>query len=113
MPVQRRLGDIEALCQRPRFSDYSREAFDAVLESARGIAVDGGGNAYVSGLTWDFGFPTKDPCQPVFGGGSFDAFITKFSSSGNSLTFSTFLGGGKCWISGEECFRVYSAREFI
>ncbi len=32
--------DAEALCQRPRFSDYSREAFDAVLESARGIATD-------------------------------------------------------------------------
>ena len=30
----------EELCQRPRFSDYSREAFDAVLESARGIATD-------------------------------------------------------------------------
>ncbi len=30
----------EDLCQRPRFSDYSREAFDAVLESARGIATD-------------------------------------------------------------------------
>ncbi|MHB0964043.1 MAG: acyl-CoA dehydrogenase [Gemmatimonadaceae bacterium] len=30
----------EDLCARPRFSDYSREAFDAVLESARGIATD-------------------------------------------------------------------------
>ncbi|MBA4070585.1 MAG: acyl-CoA dehydrogenase [Gemmatimonas sp.] len=32
--------DAGALCQRPRFSDYSREAFDAVLSSARGIAAD-------------------------------------------------------------------------
>ena len=31
---------VDDLCQRPRFSDYSREAFDAVLESARGIATD-------------------------------------------------------------------------
>jgi butyryl-CoA dehydrogenase len=30
----------DTLCQRPRFSDYSREAFDALLESARGIAVE-------------------------------------------------------------------------
>ncbi len=30
----------EALCARPRFADYSREAFDAVLASARGIATD-------------------------------------------------------------------------
>ncbi len=32
--------DVETLCERPRFSDYSREAFDAVLESARGIATE-------------------------------------------------------------------------
>jgi alkylation response protein AidB-like acyl-CoA dehydrogenase len=32
--------DVESLCQRPRFGDYSREAFDAVLQSARGIATD-------------------------------------------------------------------------
>ena len=31
---------VESLCERPRFADYSREAFDAVLESARGIATD-------------------------------------------------------------------------
>ncbi|MHB1311865.1 MAG: acyl-CoA dehydrogenase [Gemmatimonadaceae bacterium] len=30
----------EALAERPRFSDYSREAFDAVLETARGLATD-------------------------------------------------------------------------
>ena len=30
----------DALCDRPRFSDYSCEAFDAVLESAKGIATE-------------------------------------------------------------------------
>ena len=30
----------DALCERPRFADYSREAFDAVLDSARGIAEE-------------------------------------------------------------------------
>jgi butyryl-CoA dehydrogenase len=30
--------DAEALTQRPRFADYSRETFDAVLDVARGIA---------------------------------------------------------------------------
>ena len=30
----------EKLCERPRFADYSREAFDAVLESAQGIATE-------------------------------------------------------------------------
>ena len=32
--------NVEALCERPRFADYSREAFDAVLESAQGIATE-------------------------------------------------------------------------
>ncbi len=32
--------NVELLCSRPRFADYSREAFDAVIESARGIATD-------------------------------------------------------------------------
>jgi len=32
--------DSEALCTRARFGDYSREAFDAVLDSARGIAAE-------------------------------------------------------------------------
>ncbi len=32
--------NVESLCNRPRFADYSREAFDAVIESARGIATD-------------------------------------------------------------------------
>jgi butyryl-CoA dehydrogenase len=32
--------NTEALCARARFADYSREAFDAALSSARGIAAD-------------------------------------------------------------------------
>ncbi len=32
--------DVESLCSRPRFADYSREAFDAVLSSAQGIATE-------------------------------------------------------------------------
>ncbi len=32
--------DAESLCSRARFADYSREAFDAVLSSAQGIATE-------------------------------------------------------------------------
>ena len=32
--------DVEALCSRPRFADHSRETFDAVLDTARGIAEE-------------------------------------------------------------------------
>jgi hypothetical protein len=57
-----------------------------------GIAVDGSGNAYVTGWTYSSDFPTQNPYQTDQG--SYDAFVTKLSSSGNSLIYSTYLGGG-------------------
>jgi hypothetical protein len=59
-----------------------------------GIAVDGAGNAYVTGRTFSArGFPTMNAFQSQ-GQGSFDAFVTKLSPGGNALVYSTFLGGG-------------------
>jgi hypothetical protein len=59
-----------------------------------GIAVDESDNAYVTGTTNSSDFPTLDPYQATFQGGSRDVFVTKLSSSGNSLIYSTYLGGG-------------------
>ncbi len=56
-----------------------------------GIAVDGSGNAYVTGVTSSFDFPTQNPCQTYHG--SYDAFVTKLCISGDSLIYSTYLGG--------------------
>lgn len=44
-----------------------------------GIAVDGSGNAYLTGFTSSTNFPTASPLQPAFGGRG-DAFIAKISS---------------------------------
>ena len=60
-------------------------------ESGLGIAV-GNGNAYVTGQTFSSDFPILNPFQTNQGG--IDAFVTKLSSSGNSLIYSTYLGGG-------------------
>ena len=57
-----------------------------------GIAVDSSGNAYVAGTTSSTDFPTKNPLQPTYGGGG-DAFVTKISSTGMALAYSTYLGG--------------------
>ncbi len=66
---------------------------------ARGIAVDSGGNAYVTGYTTSPYFPTVNPLQAVYGGGVNygDAFVTKLNPAGSALVYSTYLGG-----SGEE-----------
>ncbi|HEV2383357.1 MAG TPA: SBBP repeat-containing protein [Terriglobia bacterium] len=59
------------------------------------IAVDSGGNAYVSGLTWEVNFPTTAGAfQTKFaGGGGHDAFLTKVNPSGSALVYSTYVGG--------------------
>jgi len=57
-----------------------------------GIAVDADFAAYVTGETSSPNFPLMNPIQAVHGGYR-DAFVTKLSSSGNTLLYSTYLGG--------------------
>jgi hypothetical protein len=57
---------------------------------AYAVAVDSGGNAYVSGFTSSSNFPTVAPLQAVAGSG--DAFISKLNAAGSALVYSTYLG---------------------
>jgi hypothetical protein len=56
------------------------------------IAVDAAGNAYVTGATRSFDFPTVNPLQPIVGG-KIDAFLAKIEPGGSALLYSTYLGG--------------------
>ena len=56
-----------------------------------GIAADSSGNAYVTGNTAATNFPTVNPIQACTG---FDVFVTKLTSTGSALAYSTCLGGG-------------------
>ncbi len=61
----------------------------------QGIAVDSAGNAYLTGYTLSFDFPTKNPLQGknrALSGG-WNAFVTKLNASGSALVYSTYLGG--------------------
>jgi hypothetical protein len=56
-----------------------------------GLALDGSGNAYVTGYTESTDFPTQNNYQgdqPAA-----DAFVTKLNPAGNALVYSTYLGG--------------------
>ncbi|WAJ23700.1 SBBP repeat-containing protein [Lacrimispora xylanolytica] len=62
--------------------------------SSNGIVVDLQGHAHVAGYTSDTNFPiTPGAFQTTNLGLSGSGFITKFSTDGGSLIYSTFLGG--------------------
>lgn len=56
------------------------------------IAVDGAGAMYVTGYTSSSNFPIVPGIQPAKAGG-IDAFLTKINPSGQTLDYSTYLGG--------------------
>jgi hypothetical protein len=73
------------------FSTYLGGSLD---DFANSIAIDSSQNVYVAGATGSFDFPVSlTAFQRTFGGGAFDAFVAKLTSSGATLTFSTLLGG--------------------
>src|SRR5262249_14450023 len=57
---------------------------------------DAAGSAYVAGMTGSAKFPLVNPAQAKMGAassGGFDAFVSKLTPDGNSLVYSTYLGG--------------------
>jgi len=72
---------------------YSTYLGGSSSDAGSGIAVDGSGNAYVTGETGSSNFPVSpNATQPKLGGGN-DAFISEIKSGGSTLVFSTYLGG--------------------
>jgi hypothetical protein len=65
-------------------------------DQVNGIAVDGGGNAYVTGFTQSTNFPTTSGAfQTVCGNPNScnNAFVTAINSTGSGFLYSTYLGG--------------------
>jgi hypothetical protein len=61
-------------------------------DGANGIAVDSSGQAHVTGFTTSGNFPLQSAFQSTNSGNT-DAFVTKLGAAGDSLVFSTYLGG--------------------
>lgn len=64
-------------------------------DTAFAVATDSNGNIYIAGGTRSADFPVANALQPVKGGGEdpIDAFLTKLSPDGQTILYSTFLGG--------------------
>ncbi len=61
--------------------------------AANAVAINGSGNAYITGTTSSSAFSLVSPRQGAYGGSTSDAFVTKLSTDGASILFSTYLGG--------------------
>ena len=77
---------------------YSTYLGGSLNENASGIALNAADEAYVTGSTQSFDFPTtEDAFQPVFGNDDYftgyDGFVTKLDSNGLNLVYSTYFGG--------------------
>lgn len=59
------------------------------------IRVDQAGNAYVTGRTEASDFPTVNPIQAGYAGGTDDIFVSKLNRDGTALIYSTYLGGSE------------------
>ena len=96
-PAQATRADWEAFVTKidPMGSSlvYSTYLGGSRYDAARAIAVDATGQAHVIGATMSADFPVVRPVRRLFGGGGWDAFVTKLSSDGGSFVYSTFLGG--------------------
>ncbi|MEW5987001.1 MAG: SBBP repeat-containing protein, partial [Chloroflexota bacterium] len=72
---------------------YSTFLGGSSLDTARAIAADAAGLAYVTGYTNSNDFPTTSGALDTTYEGGQDAFVTKLSADGSALPYSTFLGG--------------------
>jgi hypothetical protein len=83
---------------------YSTYLGGSFSDFANGIAVDGSGNAYVTGETLSADFPatpgsfqmtcgTDTHCNAAGGAVFSDAFVARINAGGGSLHYSTYLGG--------------------
>ncbi|MEW4228873.1 SBBP repeat-containing protein, partial [Priestia megaterium] len=72
---------------------YSTYLGGSDLDVGFGIAVDAGGNTYISGYTQSANFPTTAGAFDTTYNDNVDAFVTKLNPTGSALVYSTYLGG--------------------
>ncbi|MCS7028875.1 MAG: SBBP repeat-containing protein [Bacteroidia bacterium] len=72
---------------------YSTYLGGGDYEDATGIAVDNAGNVYITGHTASTNYDISPGAFQTTNGGEIDVFVTKLNNLGNSLLYSTYIGG--------------------
>jgi hypothetical protein len=73
---------------------YSTYIGGSIWDEGTSIAIDNSGNAYITGRTGSTDYDiTPGAFQTVYGGGSYDVFVTKLNANGTGLVYSTYIGG--------------------
>jgi Ca2+-binding RTX toxin-like protein len=62
-------------------------------DEATDVGLDAAGNVYVVGHTFSTDFPATESAYDITQGGGYDIFVSKLSSDGSALAYSTYLGG--------------------
>jgi hypothetical protein len=72
---------------------YSTYLGGSGVDNATAIAMDSSGAAYVTGATASIDFPTTPGVVQNNLNGQYNAFVSKLSAAGNTLVYSTLIGG--------------------
>ena len=97
-PLQPALGGSEDVFIAKIGADGSTLAYSTYLggsgeDDPTGITLDASNDAVVYGTTSSSNFPTINPTQAAYGGGTSDGFWSVISADGSQLLFSTYVGG--------------------
>jgi hypothetical protein len=69
-------------------------------DSGNAIALDSGGDAFITGTTSSANFPTTNGAFQTVPNSFQNAFVTELNSTGSALVYSTFLGGSSNGTTG-------------
>jgi uncharacterized repeat protein (TIGR01451 family) len=72
---------------------YSTYLGGSRTDDGLAICIDTTGHAYVTGLTYSSNFPTTAGAYDTIFNGGYDVFVTKLTTDGSGLIYSTYLGG--------------------
>jgi hypothetical protein len=74
---------------------YSTYIGGSSSDHGRDIAIDGSGNAYITGSTFLTDYDITSDAFQTDNAGDWDVFVTKLNNTGTALIYSTYIGGSE------------------